>query len=174
MAGRFGRQAYVVVEVLLVVITLGILALIVWPRPAATDDQKESALVQSVQTLRGQLELYKLQHEGVYPGATSRTAQELKDQMTEATSRSGAVGEIGDRNYPLGPYFLKDIPANPYNGGRAVKIASGMEDEAADESQSETVDGRAVKVGWYFDPETGRLKANAAGEASDGRPLDQL
>jgi type II secretion system protein G len=102
-----GRRvtAFTLVEVLIVVVILGILAAIVIPQFSdASSEAKVSALAKNLQTIRAQLELYKLQHNGSYP----TDATTLKDQMTKKTTVAGST-----TGGTLGPYLMS-IPKNPY------------------------------------------------------------
>ena len=169
------RMGFTLVEILIVVIILGILGAIVLPQfSEASDDAKESALIQSLQTMRAQVELYKFHHNGDYPATQGGTSQDFKDQMCKASDQFHKVGEIGDATCPLGPYFVKFVPVNPYNGGRAVKVVDDVPAAGVDEEMSDTVDGEDELVGWFFNPATGRLKANASGSAADGTKLEDL
>ena len=62
------RKGFTLVEILIVVIILGILAAIVIPQfTNASQDARRSALRSSVQSVRSQVELYKLQHGDALP-----------------------------------------------------------------------------------------------------------
>ena len=103
-------QGFTLVEILIVVIILGILAAIVVPQfSEASADAKESALASDLQTVRSQLELYKLQHKGVY--ATDVTL------LTKKTDADGVEGGS------YGPYLLK-FPTNPFAGNADIEIAT--------------------------------------------------
>ena len=93
------NQGFTLVEILIVVIILGILAAIVIPQfTEASDDARTSALASDLQTIRAQLELYKMQHAGAYPA----------DLVAALTTSDGTYG----------PYMTK-FPANPFVSGAA-------------------------------------------------------
>jgi len=135
---RRTRKAFTLVEVLIVVIVLGILAAIVVPQfTDASTDAKGSSLTTNLQIIRGQIALYKLQHDDTYPVLKTFT-----EQMTQFTKEDGTYHATDRANYPLGPY-LQTIPNNPYTGTNDVtKTAAG-----------------ATKA-WYYDEDTGEFRAN--------------
>jgi general secretion pathway protein G len=121
------KNAFTLIEILIVVVILGILAAIVVPKFSdASTDASESTLASNLLVVRKQLELYKLEHSGQYPSTIT--------QLTEATDKDGKSG--GD----LGPY-LYSVPANPFvDGDNATKV--GTKKGAKD-------------VGWIYDSSTG-------------------
>ena len=61
------KRAFTLIEILIVVVILGILAAIVIPQFSDASTEANNANVRSqLQTLRGQMELYKVQHNDVY------------------------------------------------------------------------------------------------------------
>ena len=63
------KSGFTLVEILIVVVILGILAAIVIPQfTSASTEAKESSLVSNLQTIRSQIELYKIQHNDILPG----------------------------------------------------------------------------------------------------------
>src|SRR6185436_9812254 len=101
------KSGFTLVEILIVVIILGILAAIVIPQfTNASQDARKSSLVSQLQTVRSQLELYKLQHRDKYPTSTGLAAGTWDwTLMTTKTDDTGAAGGT------LGPY-LQAAPRN--------------------------------------------------------------
>jgi len=134
------RSAFTLVELMIVVIILGILAAVVVPQFSdASTDARLSSLTTNLQTIRGQLELYKLQHNGNYPALDT-----FVDQMTKKTLKDGTVSTSGE----FGPY-LQRIPNNPFTvGGSGNDV---------------TADAAATNKAWFYDEDTGEFKANDDG-----------
>ena len=107
-ARKMVNKGFTLVEILIVVVILGILAAIVIPQfTAASETAQTSSAVSTLQAVRSQLELYRVNHNGNYPS-------KLWDQLTKTTDRTGDVTKDG-----FGPYLPKP-PVNPFTGGTAV------------------------------------------------------
>lgn len=116
---RFVKKGFTLVEILIVVVILGILAAIVIPQfTSASESAKGSSLQSQLQTIRSQLELYQVQHNGNYP-----TVAQMWGNLTGKTDVAGAVSAAADA---FGPY-LQQAPKNPFTN-KAVVGTDGTAD----------------------------------------------
>ena len=121
---------FTLVEILIVVVILGILAAIVIPQfTEASNDARESALASDLQTVRSQIELYKVQHRGRLPGLDANgqfDGQLLVDLMTMKSDANGKVyrGTGPTEEYEYGPYLTR-MPANPFAAEARAALTKG-------------------------------------------------
>lgn len=130
------KKGFTLVEILIVVVILGILAAIVIPQFSdASGEAKLSALKSNLQTVRSQIELYKIQHNFELPSAGTAT---FVQAMTSKTTKAGAV----DANGVCGSY-IQTVPVNPFNDLATVEEGTGAP--------------AGGSHGWYFNTSTGKF-----------------
>jgi hypothetical protein len=98
-------------------------------------EARENSLLSTLQTMRSQLELYKIQHNGRYPSMGQLTGWKALTKRTDANGKITANG-------PFGPY-LRAAPTNPFTGMSAVQPARSKPSGA----------------GWSWDAKRGKLRA---------------
>jgi general secretion pathway protein G len=123
------KGGFTLVEILIVVIILGILAAIVIPQfTNASTSSRNSSVQSTLQTIRSQIELYKIQHNDVPPVATG-----LWTSLTGPTDTTGNTSTSNNATFTFGPY-LKSTPKNAINGNTLYDTASAANTTA----------------GWYY------------------------
>lgn len=134
------RRAFTLVELLIVVVMLSILAMLTISQISNTSGEaRESSLLKDLRMVREQIELFRLQHEGILPGQGD---DGIVAQMTGKTDVSGAV--TADGNY--GPY-MPIFPTNPFTESDTVKTGGGSGPGSGDQ-------------GWWYDKNSGKFCAN--------------
>ena len=137
------RSGFTLIEILIVIVVLGILAAIVVPQFSdASTDAKTSSLVSNLQTIRSQLQLYKIQHNSALPGAGTAS---VSDALTKYTDVAGALTLVqapGSGVY--GPY-LQSMPKNLFNDKTTIDEDGTVGDNNA---------------GWELNTTTGAFQAD--------------
>ncbi|MFH2002215.1 MAG: prepilin-type N-terminal cleavage/methylation domain-containing protein [Planctomycetota bacterium] len=149
---RYRGSGFTLVELLIVVIILGILAGVVIPQfSSASIEAKEAALMTDLAALRNAIDLYKVQHNDVYPGTISGTTNwaNFQTHLTTQTKKDGTAGT------DFGPYLRTGVPKNPFNSLNTGTI--GAVPATADDTS-----------GWYYNNTTGEIRANTSGTGPSG------
>ncbi|MHC4624290.1 MAG: prepilin-type N-terminal cleavage/methylation domain-containing protein [Planctomycetota bacterium] len=151
------KSGFTLVEILIVVVILGILAAIVIPQfTDASTEAKESRLKSDLQTMRAQIELYKIQHNDDMPGqgtgGSPAAFDECMTMYTDVAGQLAATQSPGDGRY--GPY-IQQIPTNPFN-----------DDDVVDEADTEP--NSAGNNGWFFNTATGHFRPDDTESSPDG------
>jgi prepilin-type N-terminal cleavage/methylation domain-containing protein len=161
------RSGFTLIEILIVIIVLGILAMIIIPQiTVSTEDAKVSTLKSNLSMLRNAIEIYYHQHDNVYPGAKSITggtpadaaaaATAFLQQLTQYTESDGTVSASKTDDAKYGPYLKSaTLPENPFNNLKTVLC-----DIATADITSKTADSTTA---WKFYTITGVLIANDGG-----------
>ena len=138
------RAGFTLIEIMIVVVILSILAATIIPQfSTSVNDSKVATMQSNLYTLRTQIQLYSLQHNGLFPTITSSTLP----QLTGSTDVNGNLGTGGA--YIYGPYVQTQIPVNSIDGHNTVTATAVFPPTAA-----------TAAGGWLYDAATGQIAAN--------------
>ena len=139
------KAGFTLVEILIVVVILGILAAIVIPQfTEASTEAKTSSLCTDLQSVRSQIELYKIQHNDNLPGVANGTHLGTAGFAASMTGQTTIFGVVGT---DYGPYLQK-MPLNQFNNLDTVQIEAGQAGLGGGSH------------GWHFDTSTGAFHAD--------------
>ncbi len=139
------KKGFTLIEILIVVIILGILAAIVIPQfTNASEDARRTSMRNQLQTMRGTVELYRVEHRDVPPLLVT-------DGWAVVTAKTDIGGDVVATG-TLGPYLPAPV-VNPMTNSSTI-VAVGT--------------GASTSNGWFYDETTGQFfGANRNGAMSD-------
>jgi general secretion pathway protein G len=159
------KKGFTLIEVILVVTILGILAALVLPTFSdQATSAKESAAKSDLMTIRSQIELYRLQHNGITPGYAAGSAVAVDIMQIQLTGTTKVDGVASPSATPVSPFlygpYVKKIPKNPFNNLSTIAYV------AQATAFSAAVNG--TSSGWLYKKETGEFVINWTGTDSEG------
>jgi len=161
---RRSRRGIGILDTLIVVVIMSILAATAIPQLSdSIGDAQDAVLMKNLQAVRGQIEVFKLHHLGHSPGWNG------VDPLTHLSMYSDEEGKISaspSASYPYGPYLRPTEIVNPFNNGYQLQQSSTPAKETPDPNL--LIMGKPV--GWFYNPNTGRIAANAPGSTAGGIP----
>lgn len=116
-------RAFSLLELVVVIAILGVVASIAAPRLAsASGNAIDASIRANIAQLEHAIEYYAAEHDNRTP-AEEPDGKPIDDEslfIKRLLIPTKVTGEFDER-FPLGPY-LRDIPANPANGRRRIRI----------------------------------------------------
>ena len=120
------RNAFSLVELVIVVTIIGMLASIAVPRMAnASSGAKEAALQATLANVRKAIDVYYAEH-GKYPGYSPGTSAphnaKFVEQLLMYSDDTGDTSETFSATYKYGPYLRAPFPTSPINHLATVHV----------------------------------------------------
>jgi general secretion pathway protein G len=146
MSCKKTRNAFSLIELVIVVVIIGIIAAIAIPKLSrGASGAIDSSLKGDLKVLRTALDAYAAEHSGAYPSVTQIAAGNLIGY----TDDQGGFSATKDASHIYGPY-LRAVPPLPVG---TAKGSTGIDTTAS------------AGTGWIYSPTTGAVTANTTTEA---------
>ena len=139
------RSGYTMEDVLIAMLLVALLAATAAPRfTKACAENRLPAMVEGLHRIRCQIQVYKMEHDGLLPGQAAAGEDIGCDDFVQAMTESDGGGSRG---------YLKAIPRNPF-----------VDDETADDitivNSFDAVCSGTEGTGWWFNVATGEFRAS--------------
>jgi general secretion pathway protein G len=148
------KRGFTLIELMIVVSILGILAAIVLPH--FQDHQQQARRAAAKDTLRKvptQIELYKLDHNGLAPGFLGTGQASDSMIINQFVGTSAPNGMATSSRVPAGQYvhgpYLDRMPVNPFNGKNKIRSIS---------EATAFADAIDPNFGWLYKKETAEIR----------------
>lgn len=154
-------KAFTLVEILIVVVILGILAAIVIPQFTNASQEAQTGNIKSqLQTLRSQIELFRVRNNGSLPVLVGANDASFADFLVQtpagASSPVNSLGRTQDA-------YARSRPINPRNGRNEVATSSATGPAFVTAAQAANA---ASGPGWLYNPTTGEFAAQGFNETT--------
>jgi general secretion pathway protein G len=171
---KLHAQGFTLIELLIVVIIIAILAAIAIPQFSnTTADAQESTLDANLNNLRSAIEMYRVQHNNVFPAAAAssggsncpaggtagnaavNTADAFRDQLLGYSDAAGHTCSVSGPGFIYGPYLRDQLPSEPISNPPSNAIVV----------DNVSTSPAAATGGWHYNYTSGRIEMNS--NASD-------
>lgn len=126
------RNAFTLVELVMVVTIIGVIAAIAVPRLSnASANASANALQATLANVRKAIDCYYAEHDsfpGYAPGTSTPSNDDFVDQLVRYSDRRGNTSDSYGSPFIFGPYIRKPFPANPINRLRTVHVKAQKAD----------------------------------------------
>ncbi len=137
------KRGFTLVEILIVVVILGVLAAIIIPQfSTASSDTNLTNLRGNIQTIRAQIQLFKVQHNDLLPGQLTRGGDVTEARFITAMTNDPTYG-----------MYVRTMPLNPLIAVAAATAITCVNNAAAIPAGNEG-------TGWWFNAATGDFRAS--------------
>lgn len=129
---RLERQAFSLVELVIVIVIIGVIAAVAVPRlSGASENATVTGLAASLTNVRKAVDVYYAEH-GSYPGYTPSTTTpngvKFVEQLLMYSDESGSTNAVPTATHIYGPYLRPPFPKNPINDLDTVTVKAAPAD----------------------------------------------